>query len=101
MRSALVTRYDGTLGFLLIAWFLHYFPFYLMQRQLFLHHYLPALWFSILLFCVMFELATTRLNPKGRLFVAAVVVLVVLVGFRRFSPLSYGTPVSMGLFLFI
>lgn len=25
-----------------MAWALHYFPFYLMGRQLFLHHYLPA-----------------------------------------------------------
>lgn len=26
----------------MIAWAYHYFPFYLMNRQLFLHHYLPA-----------------------------------------------------------
>ncbi|WWC59216.1 uncharacterized protein I303_101766 [Kwoniella dejecticola CBS 10117] len=29
-------------GFFLGAWAFHYFPFYLMQRQRFLHHYLPA-----------------------------------------------------------
>ncbi len=29
-------------GFFFLAWALHYFPFYLMGRQLFLHHYLPA-----------------------------------------------------------
>jgi len=29
-------------GFFFIAWAFHYFPFYLMNRQLFLHHYLPA-----------------------------------------------------------
>jgi dolichyl-phosphate-mannose-protein mannosyltransferase len=29
-------------GYLLGAWALHYFPFFLMGRSLFLHHYLPA-----------------------------------------------------------
>lgn len=29
-------------GFFLGTWALHYFPFYLMTRQKFLHHYLPA-----------------------------------------------------------
>jgi dolichyl-phosphate-mannose-protein mannosyltransferase len=33
--------YNST-GFFLFAWAAHYFPFYLMGRQLFLHHYLPA-----------------------------------------------------------
>jgi dolichyl-phosphate-mannose-protein mannosyltransferase len=33
--------YNST-GFFFLAWGLHYFPFYLMGRQLFLHHYLPA-----------------------------------------------------------
>jgi len=29
-------------GFFLGTWAFHYFPFYLMTRQKFLHHYLPA-----------------------------------------------------------
>lgn len=33
--------YNST-GFFWLAWATHYFPFYLMGRQLFLHHYLPA-----------------------------------------------------------
>ncbi|GEQ67763.1 hypothetical protein JCM33374_g1428 [Metschnikowia sp. JCM 33374] len=32
----------NTLGFLFIGWAAHYFPFFLMNRQKFLHHYLPA-----------------------------------------------------------
>lgn len=31
-----------SLGFLVTGWAAHYFPFYLMNRQKFLHHYLPA-----------------------------------------------------------
>ncbi|WPK24767.1 hypothetical protein PUMCH_002057 [Australozyma saopauloensis] len=36
------SRLQTTLGFLFAGWALHYFPFFLMNRQKFLHHYLPA-----------------------------------------------------------
>ena len=35
-------RFWNSTGFFFVAWAFHYFPFYLMNRQLFLHHYLPA-----------------------------------------------------------
>ncbi|KXS13508.1 glycosyltransferase family 39 protein [Gonapodya prolifera JEL478] len=37
---------DRALGFIFIGWGLHYLPFFLMGRALFLHHYLPALVFG-------------------------------------------------------
>ena len=36
------SRFYNSTGFFFICWALHYFPFFLMGRQLFLHHYLPA-----------------------------------------------------------
>lgn len=36
------SRLYNSLGFLFLGWIAHYFPFYLMSRQKFLHHYLPA-----------------------------------------------------------
>ncbi|EGV60048.1 Dolichyl-phosphate-mannose--protein mannosyltransferase 4 [Yamadazyma tenuis] len=36
------SRLYNTLGFLFIGWCAHYLPFFLMNRQKFLHHYLPA-----------------------------------------------------------
>ncbi|KAL1894128.1 Dolichyl-phosphate-mannose--protein mannosyltransferase 4 [Ceratocystis pirilliformis] len=36
------SRFYNSTGFFFLAWATHYFPFYLMGRQLFLHHYLPA-----------------------------------------------------------
>jgi len=36
------SRLYNSTGFFFLAWAMHYFPFYLMGRQLFLHHYLPA-----------------------------------------------------------
>ncbi|KAL9938310.1 hypothetical protein V8E36_002933 [Tilletia maclaganii] len=35
-------RMLNTTGFFVLAWIFHYAPFYLMNRQLFIHHYLPA-----------------------------------------------------------
>ena len=37
---------ESTAGWLLVAWALHYFPFYTMGRVLYFHHYFPAYLFS-------------------------------------------------------
>lgn len=61
-----------------------------MQRQLFLHHYLPALYFAILLSVAIFDLIATTLRPQVRLLVAALLVVIVLYNYLHFSPLVYG-----------
>ncbi|EJD00774.1 glycosyltransferase family 39 protein [Fomitiporia mediterranea MF3/22] len=91
-----VTKYDNMCGFLFMGWALHYFPFYLMARQLFLHHYFPALWFSILLCCTVFDLVTSSLRPRVRLYIAAGMLLVAIWSFSYFSPLAYGGPWTRG-----
>ncbi|KAI9353454.1 hypothetical protein BDR26DRAFT_910527 [Obelidium mucronatum] len=72
------------------GWFFHYFPFFLMHRQLFLHHYFPALYFSLLSIGVVFELATCRLSRRWKLLVAGGILGVCFLVFLDFSPLSYG-----------
>ncbi|THH05810.1 hypothetical protein EW145_g4530 [Phellinidium pouzarii] len=91
-----VTKYDSICGFLFMGWALHYFPFYLMARQLFLHHYFPALWFSILMCCGVFDLATSSLRPRVRLYVAAGLLALAIWSFTYFSPLAYGGPWTRG-----
>lgn len=68
---------------------MHYLPFFLMQRQLFLHHYFPALYFAILCSCAVFDLFTRNLRAARRVQIAAVYMLFVLYCFRKFSPLTY------------
>lgn len=75
-----------------MGWALHYLPFFLMQRQLFLHHYLPALWFAILLFCTVFDFATSRIRPRTRFQIALAVVILALWAYKYFSPLAYASP---------
>ncbi|KAF7291832.1 Glycosyltransferase family 39 protein [Mycena chlorophos] len=86
-----VVKYDSICGFLFLGWFMHYFPFWLMGRQLFLHHYFPALYFGILLFAGGFDLVTSTLRPRVRLQVAAVLIILAIWNFAHFSPLAYGT----------
>ncbi|KAG6811963.1 hypothetical protein H0H92_005067 [Tricholoma furcatifolium] len=87
-----VVKYDNLCGFLFIGWSLHYFPFFLMGRQLFLHHYFPALYFAVLLSGACFDLLTSTLRPKVRLQIAAVFAILAIWQFSRFSPLAYGSP---------
>ncbi|SCV70352.1 BQ2448_1746 [Microbotryum intermedium] len=84
-----VVFYDGVCGFLMLGWFLHFFPFFLMSRQLFLHHYFPALYFSILLSASVFDLATSFLKPKFRLQAVVLFALAAMATYWYFSPLTY------------
>lgn len=74
-----------------MGWCLHYFPFYIMKRQLFLHHYFPALYFAILLSCCVFDLVTSTLRPKVRLQIAAVLLVIAIWNYVYLSPLAYGS----------
>lgn len=87
-----MVKYDTLCGFLFIGWSLHYLPFYIMKRQLFLHHYFPALYFAILLSCGVFDLVTSTLKPRFRLQIAAVLLIVVIWNFIYLSPIAYGRP---------
>ncbi|KAF8164772.1 glycosyltransferase family 39 protein [Crassisporium funariophilum] len=90
--STKVVKYDSLCGFLFVGWGLHYFPFFLMGRQLFLHHYFPALYFGILLSCSVFDLLTSTLRPRVRLQIAAVLCVLAIWNFQHLSPLAYGSP---------
>ncbi|CUS08629.1 unnamed protein product [Tuber aestivum] len=105
--------YNST-GFFFLAWAAHYLPFFLMGRQLFLHHYLPAHLASSLvtgalvefIFCVE-PLETEKVGKDGKKkytprsgplslaaawVAAAVVVTAVAGGWYFFTPLTYGSP---------
>ncbi|KAI9889524.1 MAG: hypothetical protein M1814_005218 [Vezdaea aestivalis] len=90
-------RFDYEIGMSVLGWFFHYFPFYLMQRQLFLHHYFPALYFAIIALCQIFDFTTARfsalgLKPRPLIGQSTAVVFVGLaaVAFGLYAPLVYG-----------
>ncbi|KAF7558518.1 hypothetical protein G7046_g5641 [Stylonectria norvegica] len=96
--STTFKRFDYEIGTSVLGWALHYFPFYLMQRQLFLHHYFPALYFAIIAFCQVFDYLTARVPGIGvrdspiinRIATVSFLVLSASV-FSLFSPLAYGS----------
>ncbi|KAK0545298.1 Dolichyl-phosphate-mannose--protein mannosyltransferase 1 [Tilletia horrida] len=90
-NNTTVAFYDKTAAVAFTGWAMHYLPFYLMSRQLFIHHYLPALYFSILLLAIMFDLATSPLRPQARLGVAGAFIFLVLIAFNALSPLTYAS----------
>ncbi|KAJ2608446.1 Protein O-mannosyltransferase 2 [Coemansia sp. RSA 1365] len=73
------------------GWLLHYLPFFLMGRVTYLHHYLPALYFSILFLAYqIFHTCSWYMNRRGLIRVLYVCVSVVVFTFWWFSPLTYG-----------
>ncbi|KAI5613243.1 protein O-mannosyl-transferase 1, partial [Silurus asotus] len=79
------------------GWAVNYLPFFLMEKTLFLYHYLPALTFQILLIPVVVEhLYTHTLRSSGyqKAFVGVILAALcsVYICYRTFSPLTYGQP---------
>lgn len=73
-----------------MGWCLHYFPFFIMQRQLFLHHYFPALYFSILTLCGVWDFVTSPLRPRVQFYLVVLFTASAIMTFAYFSPLAYG-----------
>ncbi|OAV94016.1 hypothetical protein PTTG_06724 [Puccinia triticina 1-1 BBBD Race 1] len=101
-------------GFFIIAWANHYFPFFLMNRQTFLHHYLPAHLFSALVAGVVTNFVVTEAinhpvsvlgpttrrrpkmvvteSPKETILLVGISITILYISFSFIAPLTYGTP---------
>jgi dolichyl-phosphate-mannose-protein mannosyltransferase len=114
------SRLYNSTGFFFLTWAAHYIPFYIMGRQLFLHHYLPAHLASCLVtgalvefvFCIEPqdpEVSTAakghRRTPSrpvrervasssliGSWIATGVILAAVFWCFLFFAPLTYGNP---------
>lgn len=105
-------------GFFFIAWLLHYFPFFIMGRSLFLHHYLPAATVNYLLLGAMYQFifvdgidspvsflsrkskTTRQTSMKAevsyKVYIAVgVTILLQIAIFVYLAPLTYGTPMTL------
>ncbi|TPX35203.1 dolichyl-phosphate-mannose---protein mannosyltransferase [Synchytrium endobioticum] len=76
--------------FLYFGWVLHYVPFFLPKRQLFLHHYFPALYFSILLLAACFDLLASK-SPRSLKYLAVLILTCISsYVYIRYAPMTYG-----------
>ena len=110
---AVRNRLWNNTGFFMLVWAVHYVPFFLMSRQLFIHHYLPSHLASALVagsvlnfvlsdtinYPISIRGPKTRARPSqyADLGVKGPVILVVFsfilfLMFVYLAPLTYGTP---------
>ncbi|XP_012266663.2 protein O-mannosyltransferase 1 [Athalia rosae] len=97
-------RFVGFGEVLLIGYLLHFLPFFFIERTLFLHHYLPAFVFKVLITSAVIDhlhyLIGTRLKWNLALYlyklgIAAWIGSIIFV-FKKFAVLSYGmTPLTV------
>ncbi|KAL7980880.1 hypothetical protein Chor_002034 [Crotalus horridus] len=73
------------------GWAVNYLPFFLMEKTLFLYHYLPAVTFQILLIPVVLQHTSDFLCSMHSALVAAWLSSVYLT-YHTFQPLTYGKP---------
>ncbi|KAG0202701.1 Protein O-mannosyltransferase 2 [Mortierella sp. GBA30] len=85
-------QFQHTGKILVGGWFLHYMPFCVMGRVTYLHHYFPALYFSLLLFSFMVDHFVNRpwVSVRMRQVVWAVAFGAVTMAFLWFWDVSYG-----------
>ena len=88
----LSTQHDQAAGLFFVCWALHYFPFNLMDRQLFLHHYMPSLYMAILLTGVLFDSLTRTLPCRKRWAIVALCLSSLIYVYRIFIPITYAQP---------
>ncbi|CAO3683200.1 unnamed protein product [Rhizopus stolonifer] len=75
---------------LFFGWFFHYIPFFIMGRVTYLHHYFPALYFSILMVPLLMDHFTRNQSSWVQWTLFLPVYLVVIATFIHFAPISYG-----------
>ncbi|KAL8277538.1 hypothetical protein RQP46_010093 [Phenoliferia psychrophenolica] len=75
------------------GWFLHYAPFLIMGRVTYLHHYLPTLWFSVLMVGVLLDhyvFKSRRFTLKSKWIVFSAVAGLVVGTFFIFRACAWG-----------
>ncbi|XP_048585823.1 protein O-mannosyl-transferase 2 isoform X2 [Nematostella vectensis] len=92
-------RMESVVGWLLLAWALHYFPFYAMGRVLYFHHYFPAYLFTAMLAGVVCEYCCESFSSlpqlrkwKSAIYVTSVslIISMCVISFYLFRGLTYG-----------
>ena len=96
-QVATFKRFDYEVGMMVLGWAFHYFPFFLMERQLFLHHYFPALYFAVITLCQVYDFIHFRMGgiglrarPAIGQAVAIAFIAVSITVFTYYAPLAYG-----------
>jgi dolichyl-phosphate-mannose-protein mannosyltransferase len=74
----------------LLGWILHYLPFIIMARVTYVHHYYPALYYSILTFGFCVDWLTAKMGSVVRGSVYAVLYMIIIGMFVHFRVIVFG-----------
>ncbi|EMR08070.1 hypothetical protein PNEG_03510 [Pneumocystis murina B123] len=74
----------------LLGWILHYFPFFIIKRVLYLHHYFPALLFAILTTGFVFDHLTGSIPVLFRKIIFSIAYISVILTFIYFKDITFG-----------
>ena len=82
--------------FLLSGYFLNLLPFIGVKRVMFLYHYLTALIFAVLILCYLIDkihsISSGQDKNSRKIFTG--IIIISIIAFLFFAPLSYGLPLS-------
>lgn len=81
--------YENSAGFFVMAWTFHYLPFFKMERQLFIHHYMPSLYFAVLTLGVGLDIFLRRFPRVMKLTVLVLSSVCIIYTWWVYSPLAY------------
>jgi dolichyl-phosphate-mannose-protein mannosyltransferase len=97
-RPTWLGKHRKMVAFLLTGYGLNFVPFTFINRPMFLYHYLFALLFAILatvvVLSLLFEWQRKKFGPKAVTQTYWGIVIIVILGFLNFVPLSYGWPMT-------
>ncbi|KAF9434893.1 hypothetical protein BGZ76_007237 [Entomortierella beljakovae] len=89
-RFGLTPFYSISSGTFFAGWVIHYFPFFVMDRHLYIYHYLPAMYFSILLLVSRLDRVWQNWSRKFRYTAALLFMAAIITSWYSLSPLAYG-----------
>ncbi|KAG0291500.1 hypothetical protein BGZ98_002989, partial [Dissophora globulifera] len=95
-RFGVTPFYAVASGTFYAGWVIHYIPFFFMSREVFLHHYLPALYFSILLLVSRLDRIWQRWPARVRYLTGMALMAAVILSWYTFAPFTYGSDFGSG-----
>ncbi|KAG0274180.1 hypothetical protein BGZ95_010036 [Linnemannia exigua] len=81
-------------GSFFTGWAFHYLPFFFVDRVLYMHHYFPSLYFSILLTSSILPGLSGFFPRPARFALFTIILLLTIATFLHLAPLSYGSEMS-------
>ncbi|KAF9950614.1 hypothetical protein BGZ70_001294 [Mortierella alpina] len=96
LLKQLKTQQLGKASAFFAAWAIHYVPYFCVDRMLYVHHYFPALYCTILLASSLFSGLMEFFSRPIRVLSLFSLIVLCVSSYAQLAPLSYGYPMTRG-----